>query len=239
MIERKINDTAIDQIESIRAREAKRIAELLDRDAVDRKLNRRRELAQREIAAGRFVNLQDTVDTLPDEQLAAGDFVPVEVDNPEGTVREQRRTIRRVARVVALHQRAVIDDDGLFACLWYRKQWERSGLDPLISSTFEPKYGSGAPDYGHGAKTPAQAEARDEYRWAKTFVPDDVASLFEQVVLHDNTIADAARLGRCRYANAVAAFRRGVFALMEWTVPIMVREAELDALRKQHARGGK
>ena len=228
MIDRgKLSPTSVDKARLMAKREADRVAAMLDRDARTRDIDRRRDDANRDLANGRFVNLLDTVDTLPDEQLAAGEFVPVEVDNPEGTVREQRRTIRRVARIVILHRRGVIDEDGLAGCLWYVSQWERSGRDPLIASTFEPKFGSGERDFGHLARTHDQASARDQLDLAREHIPADVRRLFDAVALDELTITEAALVVGCPYRNATAAFRRGVIGLIGYTAPLLLNEQKL------------
>ena len=214
-------------IERLKERERDRVQKLLDRDRRDRDTDLRRVTARVEFDQGRFVNLADTRDTLPDEQLAAGEFEEVTVFLPAETIRKHE-TIRRVSRAYSLYQRGVLDDDTFPACVWYRETFDVSGLDPLISSTFEPKYGTGEIDYGHMARTEWQAEAREAFRYAREYVPGDVRPLFDLVILSDISIADAAKLTRCRYANAAAAFKRGAIGLVEYAGPIIDLQKSLE-----------
>lgn len=205
---------------ALRAREDERVEAVILRDQRDRQQDLRRVTARVEFDQGRFVNLADTRDTLPDEQLAAGEFEEVTVFLPAETIRENV-TIRRVSRAYSLYQRGVLDNDTFPACVWYRDCFDFSGLDPLIASTFEPKYGTGERDFSHLARTESQADARESFRFAREFVPLDVRPLFELVILSDMAIADAAKLTRCRYANASAAFKRGALGLLEYVGPLL------------------
>lgn len=210
----------------LKSKERERVEAIIERDKRDRDRDMRRVIARMEVQDGRFVNLEDSKDTLPDEQLAADQFDQVTVYLPEETIREHE-TIKRVNRIMKLYRTHAIDIEEFACCLWYRNQWERSGLDPLIASNFDPKFGSGPRDFGHLARTAAQAEARDEYRWARSHIPHDVSGLFDQVVIHDNSVRDAARLSRCRFANAPAAFRRGLLGLIVYVGPIVRTDSKL------------
>ena len=225
----------LDKAQAIRTREADRVAAIILRDQTERDRDLRRIEARVEIAQGKFVNLDESKDTLPHEQLEAwqskdpehaNDFEHVTVRLPEETIREYQ-TIRRVDRVGKLFKTRKIDIEEFACCLWYRNQWERSGLDPLIASNFDPKFGSGPRDFGHLARTAAQAEARDEYRWARSYIPDDVVGLFDQVVLNDHSVREASRLSRCRFANGPAAFRRGLLGLIVYVAPIVRADSKL------------
>lgn len=210
----------LESANAARQREIERVDAIIRRDQRDRAQDLRRVTARVEFDQGRFVNLADTRDTLPDEQLAAGEFEPVTVFLPAETIRKNE-TIRRVSRAYSLYQRGVLDNDTYPVCVWYRDIFDMSGLDPLISSTFEPKYGTGEIEYGHLARTEWQAEARNSFRYAREFVPGDVRPLFDLVILSDVAIAEAAKLTRCRYANAAAAFKRGALGLLEYAGPIL------------------
>ncbi|SDA15036.1 hypothetical protein [Sphingomonas sp. NFR15] len=209
------------RIRAAREREQLRVRGIINRDLMDRETDQRRRAARIEVAHGRFVNLQESRDTLPEEQLARDQFDPYETEKVEGTVREPIITVRRVDRVTKLFRAGVLDIEEFACCGWYRGQWERSGLDPLVASTFYPKFGDGPKTFGHLAKTATEAEARDEFRWSRRFVPDDVISLFDQVVLHDFSVREASRLAKCRYTNGSAAFRRGLLGLMVYVAPII------------------
>lgn len=200
--------------------EHERIRALIIRDAEERDRNERRAKARREFEEGRFVNLDDTKDTLPPEQLNADEFEPVTVFLPAETVRENS-TVRRVSRIKALWRRGVLEDHEMAACSWYRNQWELSGLDPLVSSTFEPKYGNGGAAFGHMPRTPEQVEARDNFRFMEDAIPADVRHLVNVVILKDMTIEEAGKAVRIGFRNAQAAFKRGVIKLHDAATPQM------------------
>ena len=200
--------------------EHERVRALIIRDAEERDRNERRVKARREFEEGRFVNLDDTRDTLPQEQLAADEFEPVTVFLPAETVRENS-TVWRVSRIKALWRRGVLEDHEMAACSWYRDQWDLSGLDPLVSSTFEPKYGNGGAAFGHMPRTPEQLEARDNFRFMEGAIDADVRDLVNAVVLHDMVFEDAGRLVRVRKEQVTLLFRRGVLKLYEAAYPQM------------------
>lgn len=209
------------RIRAAREREQLRVRGIINRDLMDRDIDQRRRAARIEVAHGRFVNLQESRDTLPEEQLARDQFDPYETEKVEGTVREPIITVRRVDRVTKLFRAGVLDIEEFACCVWYRDQWERSGLDPLIASNFDPKFGSGAREFSHLARTSREAEARDEYRWARDFIPADVIGLFDQVVLHDSSVREASIRSGCKYANGLAAFKRGLYGMMAYVGPII------------------
>lgn len=196
-------------------REAGRVQRLIDQDRGDRFIDARRAEARIEVMDGKYASLEDAKDGPTREQLASGEFVPVEVDNPLDTVREPIRTVRRMTRVQMLYRAGVLDRDLYSACEWYRTRWEISGLDPLVASTFDPRFGTGAQAFGHMGKTPAQVDARSDFRWAQSFLPADVRGLFDAVVIREFTLKDAAKEVQLRYANAPAALRRAALALYD------------------------
>lgn len=195
--------------------EAARVQRIIDMDRGDRAIDARRKEARIEVAEGKYASLDDAKDGPTREQLASGEFVKVAVDNPLDTVREPIRTVKRLTRVEMLYRSGVLDRDLFAACKWYRQRWELSGLDPLVASTFDPRYGSGAQVFGHMGKTPAQVDARSDFRWAQSFLPEDVRGLFDAVVIREFTLKAAAREVQLRYANAPAALRRAALKLFD------------------------
>jgi hypothetical protein len=65
----------------------------------------------------------------------------------------------------------------------------------------------GDPVYGHLPSTEWAAEAREDIRDARSFIPNDILPMFDAVVLEDIGMKDAAKLKRLRYANFSAAFK--------------------------------
>ena len=204
----------VERVLTAHAAERKRVTDLLSRDEADRRAEADRLKAEREIAEGRFANIAAATLGPTPEQLAGGRFEPVMVERKSGTVRAVR-TVRRVMpdRLLQLYNRAVLDDDTLAACLWYRRTWEDADLRAAPSvGRLEPTI-RGTPARDHLPRTEQGWEARKLIRFAWEGLPTDVRGIFEAVVLHEMSVDEAARVARCRYANAAAAFRRGALAL--------------------------
>lgn len=195
---------------TVRETEQLRVAAMLQRDADDREADRLRAIAVAQVENGEFVNLDDTVMPPTREQLSKGDFVPYTPRGEEGTVRSVRTVRRRItSQLVILHSRGVLDDDQLSACKWYRDRYEAAQMEPAAGVGGYGASVRGDPVYGHLPSTEWAAEARADFRWAQAFIPDDVRAMFNLVILDDVPIQEAARKGRCRFANASAAVRRG------------------------------
>lgn len=199
---------------SVAEMERRRVKLLLERDAQEAERERLREIAVKQVENGEFANLDDTVMPPTREQLSKGDFVPYTPRGEDGTVRSVRTVRRRVtSQLVTLHGRGVLDDDLLAACKWYRDRYDAAQMSPAAGVS---SYGAsirGDRIYGHLPSTEWAAEARSDFRWAEAFVPMDVRATFNLVILGDVAIQKAARLGRCRFANASAAVRRGALCL--------------------------
>ncbi|PZU59817.1 MAG: hypothetical protein DI547_04900 [Sphingobium sp.] len=205
---------ADDKAPDWRRAEQERVDGILRRDADDRREERRRAEAEIEVARGVFVNLDDTVVPPTPELLSKGDFVSYTPKGKDGTVRSVRTVRRRiVSMMVTLHSRGVLDDDQLQACKWYRDRYEAAQMEPRFGVSSYGESVRGDPLYGHMPRSQWAAEARSDFRWAQSFIPEDVRDTFELIVLQDRPMREAARDGRCRYANIAAAFRRGALAL--------------------------
>lgn len=209
-------------IAELQQRERDRVEGMLRRDRAGLKAERKRREATAEVTAhmksggkeGSLTKLEDTALHPTPELLRTGEFAPYTPDKTDGTIRTVP-TLRRVqhSRIIALHARGVLDDDTFPACLWYRKAWEGCGFDlsPTAAAWGEQIPGERA--YGHGGKTPAQVEARQNFRFAAGFIPDDMRKTFDLVVLEEFTIADAARQARCRYSNVTIMLKLAAFLL--------------------------
>lgn len=196
------------------AHERARQRAIARRDVEDRQAEQLREAARINVESGNLASLDDARLGPTPEQLEKAEYRTVQIEAPEQTAREVT-TLRRVteSRIVQLHQRGVLDDDMFAACRWYRERWERSGLDTGAAIAAYDGDPRGEKLYGVMPRTEAQAEARSDWRFARSTIPLDVVGLFESVVLAELTISDAARASGCRYANAQAAFVRGALAL--------------------------
>jgi len=206
--------TKLAVVEEADHREARRVRDMLKRDERDRREEARREEARVEVSEGKFAALHDATIGPTREQLARGRFRSYTVDKQKGSVRSVT-TVRRVLtdRLVQLHNRGVLDDDQLGACVWYRRQWEATGFasGPQTSKfTLAP---AGRPRLDHLPPTEVAWEAWQLYRFARDGISPEVRGLFELVVLDEYTIKDAGRASRCGFANASAAFIRAALEL--------------------------
>lgn len=203
-------------IAELMEREQARVEGILRRDRASAKTERKRQDANREVKAGKLANIADTAIQPTPELLRTGEFAEYIPDKTDGTIRTVP-TLRRVqhSRIIALHARGVLDDDTFPACLWYRKAWEGCGFDLSPTGAAWGEQIPGEKAYGHGGKTPAQVEARQNFRFAASFIPDDMRKTFDLVVLEELTIADAARQARCRYSNVTVMLKMAAFLLRD------------------------
>jgi hypothetical protein len=212
----KVSDEEIASMYGTSISEAKRVAALLGRDRADRRSDHRRATAEQELEAGKFDNIDDAVVLPTREQLRHGEFEPFTPDKTVGTIRSTQ-ALRRVseARIVQLHARGVLTDDTYPAVLWYRRAWEKTGYDTVLSaSAMSERSAGGERAYGHMARTAVEAEARFAVHFAAGFIPADMLGTFDRVVLEEMTITDAARAARCRYANVTAVVRHAALLLL-------------------------
>ena len=228
--------------------EAKRVAALLGRDRADRRVDDRRAIAEQELDAGKFDNMNDAVMLPTREQLRHGEFEPHQPEKTTGTIRSAPG-MKRVtpARIVQLHARGILTDDTYPAVLWYRRMWEKTGYDTVLSaSCMSERSAGGERAYGHMARTAVELEARFAVHFAAGFIPSDMLGTFDRVVLEEMTIMDAARAARCRYANVTAVVKHAALRLLggiSHLLPVRAagapgsspQDAELARLRKVEA----
>lgn len=203
-----------DKSPRVRETEEARIAALLERDALDREQERRRAIAVAQVESGEFANLDDTVVPPTPEQLEKGQFVPYTPRGEKGTVRSVR-TVRRllISQIAYLYSHGVLDDDTFAACRWYKDRYEASELEPSAPVASYGESVRGDAIYGHLPRSQWAAEARSDFRYAQSFIPSDVARLFDLIVLEDQTLTASASASRVGYRNIKAAFLRGALAL--------------------------
>lgn len=75
---------------------------------------------------------------------------------------------------------------------WYRNMHHRAGFTMSVVSNLRERTSGGSPSYGL-ARTEQQARARDQWRAARSQMPDDVAGFVDMVVLHDRMPRYASR----------------------------------------------
>lgn len=176
------------------AREANRVAALLERDRVDAERETERQAAIIQVADGLTVNIGNTVVEPTPEWLTKGESRAVAV----GGERWTDQPLSTVRRVVTSHaQRAFnagrISSRQAKACEWYREQHEMSGLAGNVPSTsFEPRIAGSA--HSGAAFSPRQVDAQDELRNARLLVPMRLRTFFDKVVIQDIAITRAAQI---------------------------------------------
>lgn len=179
------------------AHEQARQRRIARRDVQDRQAEQLREAARINVESGNLASLDAARLGPTPEQLEKAEYRTVQIEAPEQTAREVT-TLRRVteSRIVQLHQRGVLDDDMFAACRWYRERWERSGLDTGAAIAAYDGDPRGEKLFGLMPRTEAQAEARDDYRFARGTIQPEFVELFDGVVLAEATLDQAARAHR-------------------------------------------
>lgn len=128
------------------------------------------------------------------EQEAAGDYETVTLIEDGWT---QPAVVRRNRTangpIDHYHRRGTITARQHRAAVWYREQYEQSGLAPRVTADW-----SGAPKAAPGAwagHAPRQLQAREAF-WAARkclMLAPALVRIFDAVVLHDVTIGELAR----------------------------------------------
>lgn len=217
--------------------QAQRVDALVASDRSYRIAEDLRERALLEVREGVFVNLADTVVSPTPEWLAKNDtqtFVPKQ---PDGTVRTIK-TVRRVLTpvVVRMANAGKLRDEHLFACLWYRDQYEIGALDGRVkTSSFSDAPGGGGDGSGQHpmARNDTEAEARLMLRKALEHMDREHCKirLFHEVVAKDNGVRTAARIARVDNARAMRLFRVACDSLTRFCSSMKIDAA---AKAKQH-----
>ncbi len=178
--------------------ERRRVTALIERDRADRAADRMREMAEMEVAEGKFANLADLVIEPTPEQFvqakrrgaAFRKFTPRQMD---GTVRKVT-TYRRpdLPQVQRLILSGVIDADGFRACLWYRNLYEQTGLLGNIGSI---DYGREvfAQPQSRSMFAERQVEAQDTFRAVRSFIEARRLALLDKVAIEDVPLYRAGR----------------------------------------------
>lgn len=201
--------------------ERKRVEALIANDRQRRSADTARIEAEREIAAGRFANLDDAVVLPTQEWMDKGDTRSFTPRAPDGTVRSVT-TFRRVLTpmVMRMLNAGKLTDDQAAACVWYRKTFEMAGLNGHSSSSqWNPnstiRHTATCAGFGYVPSSEVVALARDEFRAARAALEELYIPFFEAIVLDDIPMRSAARLAKCRNEKAPRRFRDVAEALLD------------------------
>lgn len=185
-----------------------RVRNLIDGHRAYLEAERRREAALAELEMGLDVNIADTLVEPTPELLAKGTFIRRKIAGEQW----QDRTVEGVRRIeisqiTLLHGRGVLTDDSFRACKWYKDRYLAAEMEPSAPVAQYGETVRGDPVYGHLPSSEWAAEARSDIRYARGFIPDDILPFFEEVICHDLTMKDAARVAHLRFVNFSAAFK--------------------------------
>ena len=185
-----------------------RVRELINDNRAYLDAERRRETALAELEIGLDVNIADAIVGPTPELLAKGTFISRKIAGEQWqdrTVEGVRRI--EVSQITMLHGRGVLTDDSFRACKWYKDRYLAAEMEPSAPVAQYGETVRGDPVYGHLPSSEWAAEARSDVRYARGFIPGDILPFFEEVICHDLTMKDAARVARLRFVNFSAAFK--------------------------------
>jgi hypothetical protein len=204
------------QASAVKTASERRLMEMLERDAKDREEEQRRRIALADLEAGIETNVADALVKPTPEQLRDPAFITRKVAAKhwaDGGLTGFRRMV--TSQIIVLHSRGVLTDDTVKACKWYRDRWELARMEPSAPVAQYGETVRGDPDYGHLPHSQMVAEAKDDIRDARKFIPGDMLNMFENVICHDLTMKSAARAASLRYVNFSAAFKLTVDRLYD------------------------
>ena len=90
-----------------------------------------------------------------------------------------------------------------YAADWYRSKYELSGLPTRVVGSYGAGAGAGECDYGLPVSE-RQARARQQWRAARSAMPDNMLPLVDNLVLHDLAPVLGGGNQRARYTDAIA-----------------------------------
>jgi hypothetical protein len=180
--------------------EAARVAAVLERDKAYRKAEDERELAEIEIREGVYVNVADAVVPPTPETLAKGEFRRVTVAAEESHRGVHTRSVCTVRRIVTtiparLYRAGKIGSEQLAACVWYRDQYEASGLEGNVKTvSFDQRIIGGM--HGGVMFSERQIAAQGELRDVRLLIGGRWLKFFDLVVIDDMGVKRASRLAK-------------------------------------------
>lgn len=145
---------------------------------------------------------------LPAAQVAQGGLVIRDVANhseadQRASIRSgETKTVRKMTRVELLHKAGIITVEQMAACEWYLSAYEL-GYQTVGCTANYSGAGGGGFNGGHlMSRYKAQAEARENYHYAKQAIPEHLLGIFERVVIGPMDIRTLTKEGRLRFSMA-------------------------------------
>ena len=126
---------------------------------------------------------------VPAEQVAHGGLVkcPVanrsEADQRDSMSLKRTETVRRLTRVELLVRSGDINPDQALACEWYNDRHERGFQTVGCTANYGGAGGGGFGSQDLLARYKAQGEAREDYFFARSAIPNHLLGIFESIVL--------------------------------------------------------
>lgn len=126
---------------------------------------------------------------LPGEQVKIGLYAIRDVanhsdDDQRAMVRSgEKQTIRRKTRIELMRDAGVINADQALACEWYALAYELGFQTVGCTANYGGAGGGGFGSSDLLARYKAQAEARENYHYARLAIPKHLTGIFEEVAL--------------------------------------------------------
>jgi hypothetical protein len=126
---------------------------------------------------------------MPDSQRQARELALVDVPQIGSEATPIKETVRRLTRIEKLARSGVLEPHMKLACEWYA-ECHGIGFDGSCrTSNFEGRSGGGDGSTSLLARSKREMMARDDYRWARSFIPAAYLEVFEAVIIRQDTIA--------------------------------------------------
>lgn len=145
---------------------------------------------------------------LPEAQIVAGRLAVRDVanhsdaDQRDSLSLKRTQTVRRLTRVELLNRAGIIDSDQQAACEWYLDAYEVGYQTIGCTANY---LGAGGGGFGSSdllARYKAQAEARENYLYARIAIPYHMRKLFDRIVIGPMDIRTITKQERLEFGMA-------------------------------------
>lgn len=202
------------------AKQRQREKELIARDKDEYEREIVRQAAELDIGNGKTVSIVDAVIEPTPEWFGHGNWASFTPSLEQGTTKTVAGYRRKTGSALhRLYGKGTLSHDQLAACLWYRHQYEVSGMSGRVKMTnFSLSSGGGTGGMGQApmALTEIEAIARDCLRNARKAIAPSLLRMFDAIVLHDLPLVRAARFVRCRNSATTERFKTACDDLLSY-----------------------